>query len=132
MCGITGWIDFARDLRNEAPIVDTMTDTLARRGPDARGVWLDTHAALGHRRLSIIDPERGAQPMLTPERGPRGRARAGGGRPGGARPAARRPNPPSGGAARGSPTSLSTTQPATARQATAGSDSISIAVRPRP
>ncbi|CAJ6848722.1 asparagine synthase [Burkholderia pseudomallei] len=76
MCGITGWIDFARDLRNEAPIVDTMTDTLARRGPDARGVWLDTHAALGHRRLSIIDPERGAQPMLTPERGPRGLPRA--------------------------------------------------------
>ncbi|MET5012482.1 asparagine synthetase B, partial [Burkholderia pseudomallei] len=37
---------------------------------------LDTHAALGHRRLSIIDPEGGAQPLLTPERGPRGLPRA--------------------------------------------------------
>ncbi|MET5117039.1 asparagine synthetase B, partial [Burkholderia pseudomallei] len=55
---------------------DTMTDTLARRGPDARGVWLDTLAARGHRRLSISDPERGAQPMLTPERGPRDLPRA--------------------------------------------------------
>ncbi|MFT4100485.1 MAG: asparagine synthetase B, partial [Burkholderiaceae bacterium] len=40
-----------------------MTDSLTHRGPDARGIWFDGHAALGHRRLSIIDLEHGAQPM---------------------------------------------------------------------
>ncbi|MEU7137672.1 asparagine synthase (glutamine-hydrolyzing) [Streptomyces sp. NPDC046261] len=70
MCGITGWVDFTRDLTTASTVVDAMTDTLAARGPDARGTWLDRHAALGHRRLSVIDLEHGTQPMRTPERGP--------------------------------------------------------------
>ncbi|RJQ80780.1 asparagine synthase (glutamine-hydrolyzing) [Pseudonocardiaceae bacterium YIM PH 21723] len=69
MCGITGWIDYSRDLRTELPTVDVMTDSLLHRGPDARGVWTDEHVAFGHRRLSIIDLENGDQPMCTPERG---------------------------------------------------------------
>ncbi|MGK5545347.1 asparagine synthase (glutamine-hydrolyzing) [Streptomyces sp. URMC 127] len=76
MCGITGWAGFTRDLTTEHRAVTAMTGTLAARGPDAEGVWLDRHAALGHRRLSVIDLEHGAQPMLTPERGPGGRPRA--------------------------------------------------------
>lgn len=76
MCGITGWVDYTRDLTTESPVVDAMTDTLAARGPDARGVWLDTHVALGHRRLAVIDLEHGTQPMRTPERGPGGLPRA--------------------------------------------------------
>ncbi|MEU0687802.1 asparagine synthase (glutamine-hydrolyzing) [Streptomyces uncialis] len=63
MCGITGWVDFERDLRDERRITDVMTATMACRGPDAEGVWTDRHAALGHRRLSVIDLEGGAQPM---------------------------------------------------------------------
>jgi asparagine synthase (glutamine-hydrolysing) len=63
MCGITGWVGFGRDLTTESVTVDAMTETMACRGPDARGTWLDTHAALGHRRLSVIDIEGGAQPM---------------------------------------------------------------------
>ncbi|WP_370417487.1 asparagine synthase (glutamine-hydrolyzing) [Streptomyces sp. QH1-20] len=70
MCGITGWVDYTRDLTTQSPVLDAMTDTLAARGPDARGVWLDTHVALGHRRLAVIDLEHGTQPMRTPERGP--------------------------------------------------------------
>ncbi|MGI5526112.1 asparagine synthase (glutamine-hydrolyzing) [Streptomyces syringium] len=70
MCGITGWVDYTRDLTTASPVVDAMTDTLAARGPDARGTWLDTHVALGHRRLAVIDLEHGTQPMRTPERGP--------------------------------------------------------------
>ncbi|AZE54398.1 Asparagine synthetase (glutamine-hydrolyzing) [Pseudomonas synxantha] len=69
MCGITGWVDFAQDLRHHAATIDAMTDTLHLRGPDARGVWIDQHAALGHRRLSIIDPERGLQPMPSAQQG---------------------------------------------------------------
>ncbi|MFF0224272.1 asparagine synthase (glutamine-hydrolyzing) [Streptomyces sp. NPDC004629] len=63
MCGIAGWVDFARDLTREQQIAQAMTATMTRRGPDAGGLWLGTHAALGHRRLSVIDLEGGCQPM---------------------------------------------------------------------
>ncbi|RCV51819.1 asparagine synthase (glutamine-hydrolyzing) [Marinitenerispora sediminis] len=64
MCGITGWVDFERDLSRERDVLSAMTDTMACRGPDARGVWTGHHAAVGHRRLSIIDLPGGAQPMV--------------------------------------------------------------------
>ncbi|WP_194920193.1 asparagine synthase (glutamine-hydrolyzing) [Catenulispora rubra] len=63
MCGITGWISYERDLRNEAPTLDAMTATMECRGPDDRGTWIDGPAALGHRRLAIIDLPGGRQPM---------------------------------------------------------------------
>ncbi|WP_059011183.1 asparagine synthase (glutamine-hydrolyzing) [Streptomyces specialis] len=63
MCGITGWIDWDTDLRAAGPAVRAMADTLACRGPDAGGVWLSRHAALGHRRLSVIDIDGGTQPL---------------------------------------------------------------------
>jgi asparagine synthase (glutamine-hydrolysing) len=40
-----------------------MTAELSPRGPDAGGVWLGERAAIGHRRLAVIDLEGGAQPM---------------------------------------------------------------------
>jgi len=64
MCGITGWIDWTRDLTEEYDSLEKMTETLAPRGPDASGTWLTARCALGHRRLSVIDPENGAQPMV--------------------------------------------------------------------
>ncbi|MEU7040846.1 asparagine synthase (glutamine-hydrolyzing) [Streptomyces varsoviensis] len=64
MCGITGWIDFGKDLTRERATAQAMTDTMACRGPDAEGLWLGAHAALGHRRLAVIDPAGGAQPMI--------------------------------------------------------------------
>ncbi|MVT55374.1 asparagine synthase (glutamine-hydrolyzing) [Bradyrhizobium yuanmingense] len=69
MCGICGWIDFNRDLgapdaRRE---VAAMTATMAYRGPDGEGTWIDGPAALGHRRLAIIDIEGGGQPMTLQE-----------------------------------------------------------------
>ena len=63
MCGITGWVDFSRDLTREGVRMDAMTETMACRGPDASGVWSDQNAALGHRRLAVIDLPGGAQPM---------------------------------------------------------------------
>lgn len=63
MCGITGWIDWQKDLTNYPSILEHMTETLIPRGPDASGSWISGHCALGHRRLSIIDPANGAQPM---------------------------------------------------------------------
>ncbi|MDF3292188.1 asparagine synthase (glutamine-hydrolyzing) [Streptomyces silvisoli] len=63
MCGITGWISYESDLTRERATLDAMTQTMACRGPDASGVWLDRHAAFGHRRLAVIDIEGGKQPM---------------------------------------------------------------------
>ncbi|XVS67398.1 asparagine synthase (glutamine-hydrolyzing) [Actinosynnema sp. CA-299493] len=63
MCGITGWVSFDRDLTRESETLEAMTGTMACRGPDAHGTWVDRHAALGHRRLAVIDLPGGAQPM---------------------------------------------------------------------
>ncbi|MEU9980568.1 asparagine synthase (glutamine-hydrolyzing) [Streptomyces sp. NPDC050856] len=63
MCGITGWVSFERDLRAERDTLDAMTETMACRGPDDRGVWAAGPAALGHRRLAVIDLPGGRQPM---------------------------------------------------------------------
>ena len=64
MCGFTGWIDWTDDLTKQSATLEKMTGTLAKRGPDASGTWISPHCALGHRRLSVIDPINGAQPMI--------------------------------------------------------------------
>lgn len=63
MCGITGWIDWRSDLTQHSSVLVDMTETMSLRGPDASGTWLSRHCALGHRRLSVMDPANGAQPM---------------------------------------------------------------------
>ncbi|MFF9125420.1 asparagine synthase (glutamine-hydrolyzing) [Streptomyces sp. NPDC014889] len=63
MCGITGWVSYDRDLRTEDATLRAMTETMACRGPDDRGTWAEGPAALGHRRLAIIDLPGGRQPM---------------------------------------------------------------------
>ena len=63
MCGITGWIDWRQDLRKEEPQILKMAKTLERRGPDDMNVWTSPHAAFGHARLVVVDPEGGVQPM---------------------------------------------------------------------
>jgi len=45
-------------------LIDRMTDSMAHRGPDDRGSWVDGRIGLGHRRLSVIDlSAAGHQPM---------------------------------------------------------------------
>ncbi len=64
MCGIAGMIDWQNDMTEQKAVLKEMTDAIAHRGPDADGFWLSERAALGHRRLIVIDPEGGKQPML--------------------------------------------------------------------
>lgn len=64
MCGMTGWVDFSRDLTRERAVIEAMTETMACRGPDAAGTWIQRDVALGHRRLAVIDLAGGAQPMV--------------------------------------------------------------------
>ncbi|HEY4419095.1 MAG TPA: asparagine synthase (glutamine-hydrolyzing) [Pseudonocardia sp.] len=71
MCGICGWVDFERDLTTpdaQRELAD-MTGTMACRGPDDEGTWVEGPAALGHRRLAIIDIQGGRQPMTLEEDG---------------------------------------------------------------
>ncbi|HET7578710.1 MAG TPA: asparagine synthase (glutamine-hydrolyzing), partial [Bacillales bacterium] len=63
MCGITGWIDWRRDLTKEIPVLENMARTLRYRGPDDLATWSSPHAAFGHTRLIVVDPEGGKQPM---------------------------------------------------------------------
>ncbi|MGW3991269.1 N-acetylglutaminylglutamine amidotransferase [Streptomyces sp. NPDC004830] len=66
MCGLSGEIRFD-GRRPDIAAVERMTDRLAPRGPDGRGLWSQGPVALGHRRLKIIGlSETGAQPMTDP------------------------------------------------------------------
>ncbi|MCA9291442.1 MAG: asparagine synthase (glutamine-hydrolyzing) [Phycisphaerales bacterium] len=65
MCGILGVIA----TRGRTPSIDEATfvrlrDRMTQRGPDDAGLWRDGQAWIGHRRLSVLDPARGHQPMV--------------------------------------------------------------------
>lgn len=60
MCGFTGFIN---KKKNKEKTLKQMTKTISHRGPDDETFYMDDYAALGHRRLSIIDLKGGKQPM---------------------------------------------------------------------
>lgn len=62
MCGIFGLVTKIGPV--DAEQVGRLTDLVAHRGPDGRGIRVSGNVGLGHRRLAIIDlSEDGAQPM---------------------------------------------------------------------
>ena len=61
MCGITGFVGQRAEMQQ---ILQEMMDLIAHRGPDGQGQFVEGPAALGQRRLSIIDLEGGKQPMF--------------------------------------------------------------------
>ena len=64
MCGIAGIIDLS-DNPIDSSIVESMSNAMIRRGPDADGLLSLPNAVFGHRRLSILDiSENGSQPMI--------------------------------------------------------------------
>lgn len=63
MCGIAGILSSDIDLRGQKPLIEDISKTLKMRGPDAKGEYITADTALIHRRLSVIDVEKGSQPM---------------------------------------------------------------------
>lgn len=64
MCGIVGFTTPGQDPAAAKQIVQGMAALIRHRGPDGEGCYADGTAALGHRRLSVIDLAGGGQPML--------------------------------------------------------------------
>ena len=65
MCGIAGWLDQKRNMEELGAELSAMSESLRKRGPDEHGEYIKRHIALLHRRLSVIDPQNGQQPMST-------------------------------------------------------------------
>lgn len=65
MCGITGHINFSSKNKLENNVLKEMISSMVHRGPDDSGMYIDNHSQVGMRRLSIIDTDNGAQPILS-------------------------------------------------------------------
>jgi asparagine synthase (glutamine-hydrolysing) len=68
MCGIAGILNLNNN-KVDPGIIQSMTDAVAHRGPDAEGIWNENEIALGHRRLSIIDLSTAANQPFTDNSG---------------------------------------------------------------
>ncbi len=64
MCGIVGFINYKKDLFQYKSVIENMNEKLSNRGPDESDIYLRNHVALGHKRLIVIDPDGGKQPMI--------------------------------------------------------------------
>ncbi len=64
MCGIVGFVNYKKDLSNDKNVLKGMTACLSNRGPDEDGFYINQNVALGHKRLIVIDPDGGKQPMV--------------------------------------------------------------------
>ncbi len=69
MCGICGYVNLDGRPIAEDRVLSGMMDAIIHRGPDDSGKYIKDNVALGHRRLSIIDLEKGHQPIIDEERG---------------------------------------------------------------
>ncbi|OPJ61660.1 asparagine synthase (glutamine-hydrolyzing) [Clostridium oryzae] len=64
MCGIAGIVNLKRDIIDQKNVLENMTRTLSKRGPNQHGYYYSPHGILGHRRLIVVDPAGGTQPMI--------------------------------------------------------------------
>lgn len=64
MCGFAGWYSDNESIYDKTDIFDAMSKTLCRRGPDEKGIYTKDNVCLMHRRLIVIDPDTGKQPMI--------------------------------------------------------------------
>ena len=64
MCGIVGFVNFKQVLTKHKNVLLNMNSSLINRGPDEDGYYIKEHVALAHKRLIVIDPKGGKQPMV--------------------------------------------------------------------
>ena len=62
MCGFAGFTNLKENISSKENIYN-MNNALSRRGPDEDGYYYEKHICMGHKRLIVIDPEGGKQPM---------------------------------------------------------------------
>ena len=63
MCGFVGVMNLKENLNSKKDILISMNNSLKKRGPDECGYYTNDNVLLGHRRLVVIDPDGGKQPM---------------------------------------------------------------------
>ena len=63
MCGIAGFCNLKNDISNHYDILKNMNNILSKRGPDEEGFFKSCNCMLAHKRLIVIDPIGGKQPM---------------------------------------------------------------------
>ncbi|NLC87513.1 MAG: asparagine synthase (glutamine-hydrolyzing) [Clostridiaceae bacterium] len=65
MCGILGFVNFKEDLYTKTyeEILNNMADKIIKRGPDENGCYINNRVLFAHKRLIVVDPDGGKQPM---------------------------------------------------------------------
>lgn len=63
MCGIAGFLTNNNSF-DKQKVLNKMLEKIKHRGPDADGIYVNKNLYFGHKRLIVLDPERGAQPMI--------------------------------------------------------------------
>lgn len=64
MCGFTGYANFIDKIHHSNSVIQQMNASLSKRGPDEDGYYYSDYVHLAHKRLIVIDPEGGKQPMI--------------------------------------------------------------------
>ena len=64
MCGFTGYANFTDKIHHSKAVIQQMNSMLSKRGPDEDGYFYSDYVNMAHKRLIVIDPEGGKQPMI--------------------------------------------------------------------
>jgi len=64
MCGFTGYANFIDKIHHSKSVIQQMNSKLSKRGPDEDGYYYSDYVHLAHKRLIVIDPKGGKQPMI--------------------------------------------------------------------
>lgn len=67
MCGFVGFVG-KQSKEEKRKIIKDMANMIVHRGPDSDGYYIDDNVALGFRRLSIIDLDKGSQPIYNEDK----------------------------------------------------------------
>ena len=68
MCGFVGFANLKENISSKTNIYN-MNESISKRGPDEDGYYYEEHICLGHKRLIVVDPDGGKQPMSAMKNG---------------------------------------------------------------